>query len=281
MEIKRVREVAESAARFVGERIKEAVFTPASVVVKQKGVRDLVTEIDLWAEEEIKRFVRDTFPDHLVFGEESGQAMENATGKTWCELINENICWIVDPLDGTTNFVNRIPHVAVSIGVLAGGERVFGLVFDICRDELFTAVRGHGAFLNGRIIKAAGKKELIDAVCATGLPSDMGEPWLRHQNVFDAFVRNCHKVRIYGSAALDLCWTACGRLDAFFEYGLKPWDVAGGSVIVEEAGGNIAAFAAPETGHFSLFGRSFLAAAPALFPQMLHLAHDADQRVKN
>jgi myo-inositol-1(or 4)-monophosphatase len=276
LNLNHVHEVAETAARKAGVRIADALSTGKEIEVQHKGIRDLVTEIDVWAEKEITKAVLAEFPDHVILGEESASDLARKSGKTLQDISRHGTCWVVDPLDGTTNFVNRLPHVSVSIGVLQQGKRVFGLIYDPCRNELFTARRSQGAQLNGCTIHVSAKVSLIDTVVSTGFAGDESEKWSLYSKTCEAAILNCHKVRVFGSAALDLSWVACGRLDGYYQYGLKPWDVAAGSLIVEEAGGQIGCFV-EQGGEYSIFASSVLASNAAIFVQLQQLLHRADK----
>lgn len=230
-------ELATSLARQVGIRILEVTSSVDEIQVTKKGLTDLVTEIDVWSEETIKQAVSERFPSHIFVGEESCAKMLADTGRKLPQLLNDNICWVVDPLDGTTNFSNKIPYSAVSIAVVDHGTPVVGVILDPHRNELFSATKGGGAFLNGKRIFASAKSQLVDAVFATGFPYDRRANWDKYMPVIEELIMSARNVRSFGAAAIDLCWVACGRFDGFLEFNLKPWDVAAGAVIIEEAGG--------------------------------------------
>jgi len=194
------------------------------------GPTDLVTQADREAEAAVKAFLLERYPDHAFLGEEGGQEREAAYR------------WIVDPLDGTVNFAHRFPFFAVSIGLEVGGRLELGVVLDSTRDELFWAVRGRGAFLNGRPLRVSATEQLIGSLLATGFPYDVNQD---RENLvyFERALEHGLTVRRPGAAALDLCYVAAGRLDGFWEVKLKPWDVAAAVVIVEEAGGRVTGLA--------------------------------------
>jgi myo-inositol-1(or 4)-monophosphatase len=200
--------------------------------VSFKGAVDLVTAVDREAEALIVGALGEAFPAHGIVAEESA-ARPSRDGHTW----------FVDPLDGTTNFAHGYPHFAVSMALARGDELIFGLVYDPVREERFTAARGEGARLNGAPIAVSGTPLLDHALLGTGFPYDRRA----HVDFYLAFWRDAllraQCVRRSGSAALDLCWLACGRLDAFWEWKLKPWDTAAGRLVVEEAGGRVTDFA--------------------------------------
>lgn len=246
---------AEQLAREVGRAVLDKTGG-GRVDVSFKGKLDLVTEIDLWSEREIARRIAETYPSHLLVGEETSAKLSSERGQTLEQICSEGTVWVVDPIDGTTNFANGLPQYSISIGVYQGGKRAAGVVYDITRDELFSAALGGGAALNGRPIAVGSKTQLIDAVIATGLPYDRVEKWAIYSKLFTGLVHHTRAVRILGSAAIDLCWVACGRLDGFCEYSLKPWDVSAGTLIIEEAGGTVENFGSRG---FTPFGPSFLA----------------------
>ena len=221
-------DVAVRAARAAGE-IHLAHLGRASVLRSKSSYADLVTEVDGEAERVIREVIAGRHPDHAVLGEEEGLGAGAAGGR---------YRWIVDPLDGTVNYAHGYPVFCVSVGLEEDGQRVVGAVLDPTRNELFTATRGGGAFLNGGPIRVSTTPTLTTpALVATGFPYDTsGE---RNLALVARLLRLGVPVRRPGAAALDLCNVACGRMDAFWELGLKPWDCAAGSLIVEEAGGRV------------------------------------------
>jgi myo-inositol-1(or 4)-monophosphatase len=261
--IPQLRQFAEQVARNVGHAVLEKSRV-GDFAVSFKGKLDLVTEIDLWSEREISSAIAAKFPDHLLVGEETSAKLAAERGQTLEQFCSDGMVWVVDPIDGTTNFANGLPQFCISIGLLENGRRVVGVVYDITRDEMFSAASGLGATLNGVAISVGKKSELLDSVVATGLPYDRAERWPVYNALFSSLVRKCRAVRILGSAAIDLCWVACGRLDGFCEYNLKPWDVVAGTLIVEEAGGAVSSFFAD----FSPYGDSFVAGNSTLLPAL-------------
>ncbi|MGH9415918.1 MAG: inositol monophosphatase family protein [Terriglobales bacterium] len=197
------------------------------VAVEYKGEADLVTAADRASEALITARLRQSFPDHAVVGEEGG-GQPDPYGD----------CWYVDPLDGTTNFAHGLPLFAVSLALVRAGQTIVGVVYNPVLQEMFTALRGDGAHLNGSPIAVSRQQDLAQSLLATGFPSQK-----RHKNpnihFYQYFSLRTHGMRRLGAAALDLCYTACGRFEAFWEFNLKPWDVAAGKLIVEEAGGAI------------------------------------------
>lgn len=264
-------EVATTLAKQVGERIRATLGS--DVQVTHKGVRDLVTEIDQWSEDQITRGILERFPSHRIVGEET-----NAIALAELEqAVQHGTTWIIDPIDGTTNFVSGIPQVGVSLGVLVEGKRTVGVIYDPIRDELFTAVRGEGAKKNGHPIRVGSKAALIDGVIATGFPYERQHTWEQHRKLFEPVLLQCRDIRSFGAATLDQCWVACGRLDGFFEENLKPWDVAAGSLIVEEAGGVIG-HCIESTEQFSLTASSFLFANRPLYHELKTIFTHAYER---
>lgn len=203
--------------------------------VSNKGAIDLVTEADLAAEKLIIERIRSHYPRHAVLAEESG-ASEDNTGNSAGEWK-----WIIDPLDGTTNYAHGYPCFCVSIGVERGGKLELGVVYDPMRNEMFAAERGQGATLNERPMRVSGIEELSRAMLCTGFPYDVRER-SDFARDFSNFTMHAQAVRRDGSAALDLAYVACGRFDGFWEDGLKPWDIAAGVLLIEEAGGSVTDF---------------------------------------
>lgn len=208
----------------------------------------------------------------MVYGEEYHQELCKKTNKSPEEIINENICWIVDPIDGTNNFANKIPHCCVSIGLTVFGERIFGIVYEPFRDEIFTAIKGKGAKLNAENILVGNRAKLKDCILATFYPSSRFENWPKYGPMFDTMLLSCRNMRSMGAAVIDLCWLACNRIDGIFMYRARPWDMAAGSLIIEEAGGKVCSFPNTEIKGFSIFGDFFLASNPLVFDELYETA---------
>jgi myo-inositol-1(or 4)-monophosphatase len=221
--------IALRAARKAGANIVRASDDLERFEVIEKGVNDIVSEVDIKAEQDIIYHLHKAYPDHAILGEESGLiGSEDAEYK-----------WIIDPLDGTTNFVRGIPHYAVSIACLHRGKLEHALVLDPVRQEEFTASRGRGAQLNGRRIRVSNLKTLDGALLGTGIPfkehcDDKLAPYAKS---LETLAGQCAGIRRAGAASLDLAYVAAGRLDAFWEIGLSPWDMAAGALLIREAGG--------------------------------------------
>lgn len=270
----------ESVVRQVGMRIREIFSEKLDFQVQHKSRKDLVTEIDIWSENLIAERLKGNFPQYLMVGEETHQELVEDLGMSLEEIVSTRCCWVVDPLDGTTNFANGIAHVGVSVALVDRGKVQMGVVYDPARDELFSAIKGAGAFLNGKKISASKKTLLEDAVVGTGFPTDRAENWGNYKPAYETFVRCSRAIRRYGAATLDLCWVACGRFDGFFEYHLKPWDLAAGTLIASEAGALVSNFTLDRQADYSLFGLAVLAAGEHLHPLMLERAVEADCLVR-
>jgi len=224
-------DVAQALAREAGTLIRNA--SGRHRTVERKSAVDLVTEIDRAAEDIIVRGLHAAFPEHHIVAEESSPRRAGGSRP----------CWYVDPLDGTTNFVHGLPHCAVSMAMAnPDGTIAAAVVFDPFRDELFAAVRGRGATLNGHPIGVSGAETLNESLFVTGFPYDRRQHAKFYIAYFETFILRCRDVRRFGSASLDLCYVASGRFDGFWEWRLKPWDTAAGWLIVEEAGGRVTDF---------------------------------------
>lgn len=234
--------VAVMAARRGGDTIIRSLPKLDKIKVEQKGRNDFVSEVDRNAENAIIHTILKHYPDHAILAEESGAHGES------------DYVWIIDPLDGTTNYLHGFPVFAVSIGLKHKGRLERAVVYDPLRQELFTASQGQGAQLDGRKIRVSGSKDLDRALLGTGFPYRQSNEELEpYVNMLISAIRNTAGIRRAGSAALDLCYVAAGRLDAFWETGLAPWDLAAGTLIVREAGGIVSGLDGSEnfmdTGH--------------------------------
>lgn len=234
--------VAVMAARRAGSVLIKKMVNLGKLKVEQKGHNDFVSDADRAAEKAVIDCIHKHYPDHAILAEESG-----ASGKS-------DTVWIIDPLDGTTNYLHGFPVFAVSIGVQVNGRMEHGVVYDPLRQELFTASRGVGAQVDGHKLRVSGQMELSRALLGTGFPfRDAGLDITPYMNMLSKTIVHTSGVRRAGAAALDLCYVAAGRLDAYFETGLAPWDLAAGSLIVREAGGIVSGLDGSEnfleTGH--------------------------------
>jgi myo-inositol-1(or 4)-monophosphatase len=247
-------QTARDAGRVLAERFGRTLR------VTNKGELDLVTEADLASERLIIERIQTYHPRHAILAEESGIGGAASDGQ-------DEWRWIIDPLDGTTNYAHGYPCFCVSIGLEHKGRMEVGVVYDPMRDELFTAERGEGASLNGRRIQVSPVDSLAGALLCTGFPYDVRErsEFARH---FANFIMNAQGVRRDGAAALDLAYVACGRFDGFWEEGLKPWDVAAGSLLVEEAGGRASKY---DGAPLSIYTPPMMASNGLLHEQMMRV----------
>jgi myo-inositol-1(or 4)-monophosphatase len=221
--------IALRAARKAGEFIVRASDDLDRIGVRTKSANDFVSEVDLQSEQEIIRSLQRTYPDHAILAEESGRSGPEDAEYTW----------IIDPLDGTTNFIRGIPHYAVSIACLHGKRIEHAVIVDPVRREEFTASRGKGAQLNGRRMRVSGLPSLEGALLGTGIPfkGHLEETLPAYSETMAELAAQCAGIRRGGAAALDIAYVAAGRLDGFWELGLSPWDIAAGALLVREAGG--------------------------------------------
>lgn len=214
--------------------------------IEHKGLNDLVSYVDKEAEKKLVEGLRDILP-------EAGFITEEGTASA----TNEDSKWIIDPLDGTTNFIHGLPVYSISVALLSANELVMGIVYEINKEELFYAHKGGGAWLNDSKISVSPITKLSDSLLATGFPYHNFKKLDTYMNMLSYFMQHTHGLRRMGSAAVDLAYVACGRFEGFFEYNLNPWDVAGGAIIVQEAGGSVKEF---NGGPDFLFGKSLIAA---------------------
>jgi myo-inositol-1(or 4)-monophosphatase len=220
--------VAVMSARRAGHTLIRKMANLGKLKVEQKGNNDFVSDADIAAEKAVIDCIHKHYPEHAILAEESGVSGESDT------------VWIIDPLDGTTNYLHGFPVFAVSIGVQVNGRMEHGVVYDPLRQELFTASRGQGAQLDGRRIRVSGQTTLERSLIGTGFPFRDGEKELEpYLAMFAKILKHTSGIRRPGAAALDLAYVAAGRLDAFWETGLKPWDLAAGTLLIREAGGII------------------------------------------
>ena len=201
--------------------------------VDKKGAIDLVTEIDLQIEREFRQMVAQRFPDHVVLGEEFAAQSDRDARPAYC--------WVFDPVDGTTNYAHGLPIFCSSLALEIHGEIVVGAIYDPTRRELFTAERGQGAWVNGQALRVSSAEALLDSLLVTGFHYGIQRDPEELVSLFRAFITKARAVRRLGSAALDLCYVAAGRFDGYWESKIQPWDVAAGSLMVEEAGGRVTA----------------------------------------
>ncbi|HJR73188.1 MAG TPA: inositol monophosphatase family protein [Luteimonas sp.] len=219
------------AARAGGNVLLRHLSKLDALNVVEKGRMDFASEVDGLAEEAIVKELRRAYPEYGVLGEEGGAQKAGRGGGRYT--------WVIDPLDGTSNYLRGLPHYCVSIALTENGEPVHGVIFDPIRNELFVASRGGGAVLNDRKIRVAERKDLAGSVIVTGFPPRERERAGAQLECVRQLLREAEDVRRTGSAALDLAYVACGRLDGYFEAGVKPWDIAAGALLVREAGGRV------------------------------------------
>jgi myo-inositol-1(or 4)-monophosphatase len=244
--------IAIRAARSAGDVIMKAFDSSRPLEITPKGLHDYATQIDRQSEEAIIKVLHHAYPHHEILGEESG-----VTGQ------NPNYQWIIDPLDGTLNFIHGFPHFAVSIALRINQSIEHGVIYDPVRNELFTASRGQGAQLDNRRLRVKEMPGLSNAFLGTGFPTRFPEQLKPYTDLLQRFFEaGVVDIRRAGSAALDLAYVAAGRLDGFWETGLKAWDVAAGSLLISEAGGHVGDFSGGENhlhgqeivaGHFKLY----------------------------
>ena len=251
--------IAIKAARAAGAIINRAALDVEVLKVGSKGPNDFVSEVDRKAEEVIIQTVLEAYPGHGILAEESGR--EHGAR-------NSEYVWIIDPLDGTTNFLHGFPVYAVSIALAYRGVVQQAVVYDPTRNDLFYASKGRGAFLNDRRLRVSKRTRLSDALVGTGFPFRKGDNFKRWVKMFEEVMQSCAGLRRPGAAALDLCYVAAGYYDGFFETGLQPWDAAAGSLMITEAGGLIGNF----TGESDyLYQREVVAGNPKVYGQLVSI----------
>jgi myo-inositol-1(or 4)-monophosphatase len=247
--------IAVRAARKAGSIINRAALDSGGLNVRSKRAKDFVTQVDQAAEQAIIDIVKKAYPEHGFLAEESGAADQHA------EFV-----WIIDPLDGTTNFIHGFPQYCVSIGIQQRGALAHAVIYDPVANELFTASKGRGAFLNDRRIRVSTLARFGDALIGTGFPFKELTRLELYMRQLQTMMKTCAGVRRAGAAALDLAYVACGRLDAFWELGLSPWDMAAGALLIQEAGGLVGDLKGEQT---YLESGDIAAATPKVFPALL------------
>ncbi|MBN2526338.1 MAG: inositol monophosphatase [Deltaproteobacteria bacterium] len=254
--MKKILETAQLAARLAAAEI---LSHWDNLKIDYKAINDLVTQADVASERLIQQTILDAFPTHQFYAEESADR---------AALESEQL-WIIDPLDGTTNFAGGIPHFSISIAYAERGEVKVGVVYDVAKGEMFHAVAGEGALLNDSRIGISFASEIHQCIVSTGFAYERG-PLMRAtlKSIERLFNNNLRGIRRFGSAALDLCWVACGRFEGFFEYSLNPWDFAAGALILTEAGGKICT----HNGElYNLNANGIIVATPGIFEQLKDL----------
>ena len=250
MDLVKITQQVIDLSSVVGAYIRKEAQDFNHHIVEEKGLNDLVSYVDKTAEEKIVEGLSVILP-------EAGFITEEGTAG----YSNEDYRWIVDPLDGTTNFTHGLPIYAVSIALMYKDELVAGVVYEINKDEMFSATKGMGAWLNGKRIKVSGRDKLSESLLATGFPYYDFEQMSAYLKILNDFMQSTHGLRRMGSAAVDLAYVACGRFEGFFEYNLHAWDVAAGSLLVKEAGGEVTDF---NLGKNFLFDREIIAGGKVL-----------------
>jgi myo-inositol-1(or 4)-monophosphatase len=217
--------IAVRAARNAGDLIQRSSQNIEKLTIDHKSRNDYASEVDRMAEQEIIKIIRNAFPEHAILAEESGEHQGN------------DYVWVIDPLDGTTNFLHGFPQYAVSIALKHKNKLEVGVIYDPVRDELFTAERGGGAMLNNRKIRVTKQNSMRGALIGTGFPFKTMDHIEAYLGMFKSIAADTAGIRRAGAAALDMAYVACGRLDAYWEIGVKEWDIAAGVLLVQEAGG--------------------------------------------
>jgi len=248
-------EVAAETAREAAKVLLENLGKVKEIEFKAKN--SLVTEVDKLSEKIIISNIKKNFPTHDIFAEESGK-----------DLSDSDYLWLIDPIDGTTNYAHAYPFFSISIALEVKSEVIAGLVYDPVKDEMFTAEKGKGAFLNGEPISVSKSDEIKHSHVCTGFMHEV--EWMVEANIrhFGNFIRRARAVRRDGSAALDLCYVACGRFDGFWELGLNPWDTAAAVLIVKEAGGHLCKFNGDA---YSIYDKEILATNSIIDEQMMEI----------
>ncbi len=244
-------------AKEAGEIIRQAHGTRFSIEIKSNNVKNLVTEVDKKSEKTITDFIRKKYPSHSILAEEGGET------KSSSEYL-----WVIDPLDGTTNFAHGLPIFSVSIGLQYKGETVAGVVYDVMRDVIYSAEKGSGAFENGKKISVNSNEIIEESLLVTGFPYNVAE---NPEKVFERFIemlKVARAVRRLGSAAIDFCYVANGVFDGFWEVHLNPWDICAGKLIVEEAGGKVTDFTGNQ---ISIFNKTILSTNGKIHNRMIEL----------
>ncbi|MBF0380388.1 MAG: inositol monophosphatase [Magnetococcales bacterium] len=256
--------IAVRTARSVAKRLTDRFENRHELATRKKGLNDLVSDADTETEAEIIKQLKGAYPGYKVMAEESGGS-----------LPREGFCWIIDPIDGTTNFLHGIPHFCISIALAENGKIVGGLVFDPMRNEMFVGDAGRGAYLNDYRIRIGKSQSLAESVVATGFPTKQMDFADTYIATFGSILKECRGIRRQGSAALDLAYVASGRYDGFWESGLSRWDIAAGIIIVSEAGGYISDF---KGGKGYLNSGDIIAASPKIHTLLLDKIYPQDKR---
>ena len=246
MNLQKITSEVSALARLTGEFVRTAATDFSTENIEYKGLNDMVSYVDKETEIRLVEGLRKICP-------KAGFIAEEGTGEL---TENQTLAWIIDPVDGTTNYMHGIPVFAISIALMHDNKIISGVVYEVNRDECFAAWLGGGAFLNEKTIKVSSAKYLKDSLIATGFPYYDFDLMDNYINILKELMQKSHGLRRLGAASVDLAYTACGRFEGFFEYNLKPWDVAAGTLIVQEAGGKVTDF---KGGNDFVFGRELIA----------------------
>lgn len=237
---RQVIDLSDEAGKFIMRELNR--FAPSDI--KKKGYNDLVSYVDRHTEQILIKGLHKILPGSGILAEESG------------ETAKKEYTWVIDPLDGTTNFLHKLPCFAISIGLHKNDYPVLGVVNELNRKECFSAIKGEGAKMNGKSISVSPQAKMIDSLVATGFPYNDFRQQGEYMNLFKDLMKCTQGIRRIGSASVDMAYVACGRFEVFYEYGLKPWDISAGTIIVEEAGGKVSDFYG---GNNHIFGRTIVA----------------------
>ncbi|MFW2331401.1 MAG: inositol monophosphatase family protein [Nitrospinota bacterium] len=247
-----IEQIAVKAALAAGAIMNNRLETKFNI--EHKGIIDLVTEVDIECEKTIIEIIKDTFPEHAILAEESGLSVDSQSR------------WIIDPLDGTTNYIHKFPFYATSIAFEYNGQIKVGVVYDPTRSELFTAKQNCGAKLNGEKIRVSKTDSLINSLLATGFPYNIKDAENNNLAQFERLAKSTQAIRRPGAASLDLCYVAAGRLDGFWEFYLQPWDIAAGSLIIEEASGTLSLL---DGGKLDIYKKNIVASNSIIHSELL------------
>ncbi|MBI4655261.1 MAG: inositol monophosphatase [Elusimicrobia bacterium] len=268
------------------EILKKAALKGGEILLKYfgkvgyslKGKANLLTKADLESQRQVIKIIKKHFPLDSFLAEEDRENIgeiplnppfTKGDGKGDLTSIATERLWIIDPLDGTTNYAHGFPMASVSIGFMSDGKMIAGGIFDPFRKELFRAVKNKGAFLNSRKIKVSKTSRLSEALLVTGFPYDRGNKSKFYCSFYSRFMEMCHDIRRTGAASIDMAYTACGRFDGYWEFGLKPWDVSAGKIILEEAGGKMTDFSGKAHENVRDYGKETLVTNNRIHAEML------------
>ncbi len=260
MDFNKIEEQTLKLVTEVGDFVRKERASLSSKGIEVKGSNDFVTNVDKASEERLIKGLKQIIPESGFIAEEGTVAYQN-----------EEYSWIIDPIDGTTNFIHASPPYCISVGLRKGEELIGGVVYEISKDECFYAFNGGKAYLNGKEIRVSSTEKVANSLIATGFPYNDFGILERFMKTMEYFFHHSHGVRRLGSAAADLAYVACGRYDAFYEYNLKPWDVAGGAYVLQQAGGKLSDFS---KGDDYLFGRQLVATNNLIWEEFSDIIKD-------